>query len=426
MRTRVLEAIAAVVMAMAAIAAFAAGDALPGYAEETLSGDWKGLRSQWHRQGLSLDLAYKWDMLRVAKGGLRPGGRPMGHFDLRATSNLEKIIGWPGAGGFVNLIYDGGGKTNTDYLGSLLGVSNIEVPVSTTRVFQAWIEQSYAGGRGAVLVGLYPIDSEFQVVESAGLFVQPPYGAGPDIALTRGPSIFNSSAFGVRAKWELAALGVYAIGAVLDGVPGDPDHPKGTHIRFQAGDGAMQIVEIGYRPPASPVSPDAQIAESFGKLALGLWRYTAKVDDLVDVGADGAAELRRSAGWYALAEKTLWRRGASNLTGFIRLGGADGDSTAIDWFYNVGARARGLFPGRANDVFGLAHTGGNIGGKFRLRQAATGIDASAAESATEFTYRIQAAKWLVVQPLVQWYRYPGADRAVPGATVIGVRVELAL
>lgn len=426
MRSLVFRIIAATVTVAGCNFAFAADDVVPGYAEETLSGDWNGLRTHWHRQGVSLDLAYKWDMLRIAQGGLRPGGRPIGHFDLRATGNLEKIFGWPGAGGFVNFIYDGGGKTNTDYLGSLLGVSNIEVPVSTARLFQAWVEQSYAGGSGALLVGLYPIDSEFQVVESAGLFVQPPYGAGPDIALTRGPSIFNNSAFGVRVKWELAELGVYAMGAALDGIPGDPEHPKGTHIRFEAGDGGMQIVEIGYRPSAAPASPSTELPESFAKLSLGFWRYTAKVDDLVDVGADGAAKLRRSTGWYALAEKTLWRRGASNLTGFIRLGGTDGDSTAIERFFNVGGRARGLFPGRADDLFGLAHTRGDISGKFRFSQVAVGIDASAAESATEITYRIQAAKWLAVQPLVQWYRYPGADRAVPDATVIGVRVEVAL
>ena len=38
----------------------------------------------------------------------------------------------------------------------------------------------------------------------------------------------------------------------------------------------------------------------------------------------------------------------------------------------------------------------------------------------------QVAKWLTVQPLIQHYRNPGADSAVRNATVVGVRVELAL
>lgn len=350
----------------------------------------------------------------------------MGHFDLGAKADLEKLVGWSGATGFVNFIFDGGGKTNKDYLGSLLGVSNIEVQESTTRFYRAWIEQSFAEGNAAVLVGLYPIDTEFQVVEFAGLFVQPPYGAAPDVALTRGPSIFNKPAFGVLAKWGSAERGPYAMAAVLDGIPGDPDHPKGTHIRFRAGDGTMQIAEIGCRLPAAPGTSAAEVAESFGKYALGYWRYTAKVDDLVDVDASGAPELRNSSGWYALAERTLWRWNAGNLAGFIRFGATDGDSTAIDQFYNVGVRLRGLLPGRVDDVFGLAHTRGNIDDKFRIRQAATGIDATTAESATEITYRIQVSERLVVQPLVQWYRNPGAERAVSDATVIGMRLGLSL
>lgn len=426
-----------IVIGFPAIPAFAAEDAAPGYSEDTLTGDWNGLRSDWYRRGLAVDLGYKWDMLRVNSGGLQRGGQPIGHFDLRAKGDMEKLVGWKGATAFVNFIYDHGGKTNRDNLGSLLGISNVEVPVSTTRFYQAWIEQSFADDKVTVLAGLYPIDTEFQAVESAGLFVQPPYGAAPDLALTRGPSIFNNPALGLRVKWQSKDLGLYAMGAVLDGIPGDPDRPKGTHIRFQRGDGTMQIAEIGYRPSAAPAAPAAGAKdakedgakdekEAFEKYALGYWRYTAKVGDLVDVDASGNPLPRNSSGWYALAERTLWRWGTSNLTGFVRFGATDGDSTAIEQFYNVGVRVRGLLPGRDDDVFGLAHTRGSIGDKFRASQAAAGITATGAESATEITYRVQVNKWLAVQPVIQWYRNPGTTSAVPNATVIGARVELAL
>lgn len=422
----IVRFLAATIITALVFPALAAEDALPGYSQDTLSGDWNGLRNEWYRRGLALDLGYKWDALRVNSGGLLRGGRPMGHFDLRAKGDLEKLAGWSGATAFVNYIYNGGGKTNSDHLGSLLGASNIEVPVSTGRFYQAWIEQSFPDSKWTVLAGLYPIDTEFQAMESAGLFVQPPYGPAPDLALTRGPSIFNNPAFGVRAKWESEELGVYAMGAVLDGIPGDPDRPKGTHIRFQRGDGSMQIAEIGYRPPKVPATPATEAQEFFGKFALGYWRYTAKVDDLVDVDANGNPVRRGSSGWYALAERTLWRWSAGNLAGFIRCGATDGDSTAIKQFCNAGVRARGLLLNRDEDVFGLAYTRGGAGDKFRSSQAAAGITATAAESAVEITYRVQVNKWLAVQPLMQWYRNPGADSAVPRAAVIGARVELAL
>lgn len=422
MQAAIVRFLAVTIMAVLGFPVLAADDASSGYAQQTLSGDWNGLRSDWYRRGLAVDVGYKWDMLRVARGGLNRGGRPIGHFDLSAKGDLEKLAGWPGASALVNFIYDGGGRTNEVHLGSLLGASNIEVPLSTTRFYQAWIEQSFAEGKAALLAGLYPIDTEFQLVESAGLFVQPPYGAAPDLAMTRGPSIFNNPAFGVRAKWQSDQLNVYAMAAVLDGMPGDPARPKGTHVRFAAGDGTMQIAEFGYRSQASA----AEDRELFGKYALGYWRYTVDAADLVDQNVAGEPERRRSSGWYALAERTLWRWGSADLAGFIRFGGSDGDTKAIDRYYNVGVRVRGLLPGRDDDVFGLAHTRAGVGGKFRASQALAGISATAAESATELTYRVQVNGWLAVQPLVQWYRHPGADSAVPRAVVVGTRVELAL
>lgn len=413
-----------------------ADDDLPGSAATALTGDWGGLREEWRERGVTVELAYRWDMLRVASGGLRRGGRPISHFDLRMKADLGLVAGWDGATVFLNPVYDGGGKTNRDFLGSQLGISSVEVPTSTSRLFHAWFEQAFDDGRWALLAGLYPIDSEFQGMDAAAVFVQPPYGAAPDLALTRGPSIFNNPAFGVRAKWLSADRTLYAMAAVLDGMPGDPQRPKGTHVRFDKGDGAMQIAEIGYKPlerghlfePPSPEVTQApeirahELVEGYEKYALGFWRYTARVDDLVDVDAAGRPQRRRSSGWYALAEHTLWRWSGGYLAGFVRFGATDGDSTAIERFHNVGISARGLLPGRDADVFGIAYTRGATGAKFRASQA----DAAAAESATEITYRIQAAKWLAVQPLVQRFRHPAATTAVGKATVVGVRVDIAL
>jgi porin len=68
-------------------------------------------------------------------------------------------------------------------------------------LFQAWLQQSLFDDRLAVLAGLYPIDSEFFTIDSAGVSSSGPhYGTPADLALTRGPSIFNNSAFGLRAK----------------------------------------------------------------------------------------------------------------------------------------------------------------------------------------------------------------------------------
>lgn len=53
-------------------------DAIPDYQEETLSGDWGGLRQDWYRQGLAVEAGYKWDMLKVTSGGQARGGASLG------------------------------------------------------------------------------------------------------------------------------------------------------------------------------------------------------------------------------------------------------------------------------------------------------------------------------------------------------------
>jgi porin len=406
-----------------------AADEAPNYAEDTLSGDWGGARAAMFQKGLALDIGYKADLLRNLSGGIEKGGRPMTHLDIKLKADFEKLIGWSGGSGYFNLIHDAGDRINGHQVGSLTGVSNIEVAVNTRRLFQAWLQQEFADGRGAVLVGLYPIDTEFQVLDSAGLFVQPPYGASADIALTRGPSIFNNSAFGFRAKWLSADRSAYVQGAVLDGIPGDPADPRGTHIKFQKGDGIHTIVEIGLKPgdarstePAPPGKEATEVTERIEKYAAGLWRYSSRVADQLDTNIN-----RLSWGWYALAEKTLYQaKDGRDLAAFLRISGTDGDSTAIKQAVNVGFRVKALLPGRAEDVFGLAYTRAALSSKWRnLQFRDNAMDTRAFEDAWEATYRIQAGKWLAVQPLIQRINHPGGDASRAAATILGARVEIA-
>jgi len=414
-----------------------AADETPNYAADTLTGDWDGARAAMFDQGLALDIGYKADLLRNTSGGVAKGGRPMTHLDVKLKADLEKLANWSGGTAYVNLLYDRGDQFNAHRVGSLTGVSNIEVATSTHRLFHAWLQQEFAEGRGAVLAGLYPIDSEFQVLDSAGVFLQPPYGASADIALTRTPSIFNNSSFGLRARWFSADRSAYLQGAVLDGNPGDQNNPRGTHIRFDKGDGVMSIVELGLKPGAARAAepaaaakdavqkPGEEAAERIEKYAAGLWRYSTRVADQLDTQADGSPMNRLRWGWYALAEKTLYEAGGgTDLAAFVRISGTDGDSSAIKRAVNLGIRAKGMLAGRSEDVFGLAYTRAYLSGKWRGAQSVLGTQTSAVEDAWEITYRIQADKWLVLQPLIQRINHPGGDSSRGAAMIVGARVEI--
>lgn len=413
----------------------------PDFDANTLTGGWSGLRAEQSGRGWDWELGLRLDHMSVVRGGLAQGGRPLSHLDFKLKADLEKIMGWHSATAFFNLIDDRGGKPNADYAGSLLGVSNIEVPVATTRLFHAWVQKEWAEGQFSLLAGLYPIDSEFMVMDSAGIFVQPSYGALADIALTRGPSIFNNSAVGLRGKWTSADRSLYAQGAVLDGIPGDPNHAVGTRVRFASGDGVMAIMEVGHRPvaeiPATDFAADEERPESttqapepepgFAKYALGLWGYSERADDLVDVDDNGDPARRRSLGWYALAERTLWRETAvGDITAFARFSQNDGNSIALARSLNLGMTLKGPIKGRDNDVAGFGYSRGMVSDKYRASLESGGALATRFEDAWELTYRFQVENWLSVQPVLQFIRHPGADQAVRNVTALGLRLDLAL
>lgn len=423
----------------------AADDDVPHYADDTLTGDWGGKRSAWFNEGIALEGTYKIDYLNNLRGGIGKGSRSMTNLDLKMHADLDKLWGLAGTTAYVHVLDNRGSGINADKIGSQMGATNIEVPLPTARIFHAWVEKSFLDEQWALLAGLYPIDSEFSVVDSAGVFLHPAYGASQDLSQTRGPSIFNNSAFGLRLKWQSEDKSLYAMGAVLDGIPGDPDRPKRTAIRFNKGDGSFSIVEIGWKPLESghlfePSGPERVLQtpetkahekyEGYSKYAAGLWRYSNRAEDVFDLDTAGNPLQRFSWGGHLLAERSLFSFGgdsARHLTGFFRYTFADGNSTAIESQINLGINVRGLFANRSDDVFGLAWSEGRLGSKYRRAQLRdSGSDTAHAEHAVELTYRASLTPWLAIQPNLQWISHPGGAATAPRATVAGFRLELQL
>jgi porin len=216
---------------------------------------------------------------------------------------------------------------------------------------------------------------------------------------------------------------------VLDGVPGDPDNPRGTHIQFNDGDGAFRVVEAGYIPgkvqggePASPGQTD--------KYAVGVWSYTSRFADLVDVdGVDDPLMRKGNRGFYVLAERTLHRRTRnpdSHADGFIRYGRANADFNQFSSYFQTGLVFSGMVPGRSEDQFAVSYSTARTGDKYRLAASNAGAEATSHESVWEATYRAHMAPWLSIQPNIQYVINPGADAQIKNSTVLGVRFEMSM
>ncbi len=348
---------------------------------------------------LLLQLTYTAEVIGNASGGLRRGARYLDNLDIVFEADMERLAGWNGAQIHVYGLYNNG-KSISDLVGDAQAVSNIETGVSALRLYEAWIDQTI-GKHVSLRAGLYDLNSEFDALDAAGLFVSSPNGIGTDFAQSgrNGPSIFPSTALGARFKvspadrWAIRA-------AVLDGVPGDPDRPRRTAIRLGDGDGALLVGEV-----------EAPLGD--GKFLVGHWRYTGEFDRNDGRGSGGG-----NAGTYVRSELPLVERSGRRLDAFVRLGTASGRYNMFDRFAGGGLKFSGWVPGREADEFGIAFAAAFTAQDWR---AATGAGSS--EIAIEATYRAPVTRWLAVQPNIHYVRHPSALRGVADALIFGLRAE---
>jgi len=421
-------------------AVLAEDEKAPDWNTEILSGDWGGVRSTLYDKGVSLEFTHKSDVLSNISGGIERGTAWMGNTEAGAKINIEKLLGWDATTAYIHYHSQLGSKFNRDYVGSFVGVDNIESGTNTGQFNHAWVQKSFSGDSLLVLAGLYAIDYEFYVTDTSGIFLQPPYGMANDMAQSGkiGPPIFPVGALAVRVKYISPSKNFYLQGALTDGVPGDPNNPHGTHIKLGNGDGTLSIVEFGYTPQGDELTlgaakPGEMIEheqkmheeyESFNKTAVGFWRYSTRFNDLTDVDVLGNPVRRVSQGIYFLAERTLSvekDHPSQGLSGFVRFGTASRDIHQADWTGSLGLRYHGLVFGRDDDIAGIAITVNHASDKYRLIN-----NAKSSQTNMEATYRAQIKPWLALQPTLQCIFNPNMDTILKNAWVLGMRLEATL
>ncbi|WP_077148155.1 carbohydrate porin [Sphingopyxis sp. KK2] len=346
-----------------------------------------------------LQLTYTGEVMGNASGGLRRGTRYLDNLDIVFEADMEKLVGWTGAQVHVYGLYNNG-KSISDLAGDTQAVSNIEAGTQALRLYEAWIDQKI-GDRLSVKAGLYDLNSEFDALDAAGLFVSSPHGIGTDFAQSgqNGPSIFPSTSLAARLQWA-PAEGWAVRAAVLDGIPGDPDHPGRTAIKLGDGDGALLVGEL-----EAPLGG--------GKLLLGRWQYTARFDR-----NGGTGTGKGNAGTYVRGEFPLIDRAERKVDAFFRLGTAAGRFNMFDGFASGGLKFSGWVPGRDTDEFGIA-----LAAAFTSNSYRTATGAGSSEVAIEATYRAPITPWLSLQPSVHYIRNPSADPGISDALILGLRAE---
>ena len=296
---------------------------------------------------VSVDALYVGDFWRNTTGGLRTGSAYLGNANLAVTVDGGRALGLDGLSFYVDAQSMHGQGVSSRLVGDAQTLSNIETQ-SQLRLYEMWMEQSFGDRAGRSLrFGLYDLNAEFDSLETAHLFLNASSGVGPTLAQTgvNGPSIFPVTSLGARVQWSFSPAWTARV-ALLDGVPGDPNHPTLNRLRFGTHDGLLAITEIGYS------------GAKLHKLAVGAWGYTAKFDEIVPASSEMAPEQARgNRGFYVIGDGQLFAESddsAQGLDAFVRLGSANDRINRFHDFVGAGLVYTGALPGRPEDKLGLA------------------------------------------------------------------------
>ncbi|MFO1436172.1 MAG: carbohydrate porin [Gammaproteobacteria bacterium] len=372
--------------------------------------------------GINLDLIYKGDVQSVVSGGVNDNTNYLGTIDVQLTLDGDQLFHIPGATVFLYLLNHHGGHPN-DHVGSVQGVNNIEAPVAATKLYEAWIEKCWFEDRLSLRFGLYDTNTEFYVNDAAGLFIHPAFGMGQEMAQAglNGPSAYPYTSLTARAlvkptEWS------YLQFAVADGVPGDVDRPRGTHVDLDEKDGTLQLGELGLILPAASDAGSAR-----GKIGFGGWRFTMPFDDVSDVDVDGNPIRDDNYGIYALADYRIYTESPQDdqgLTLFARCGYANDRVNQTDHAFEIGAAYLGLLPGRDVDQLGFGISAARNGSPFRAANIGVNGDAlDKFEITYELAYKAIVSDHLSLQPLAQYV--DNSDPGIDDALVLGMRAQLA-
>lgn len=337
------------------------------------------------------------------RGGADPGLSSLANVDLLLDFDAERAGWWRGGKLHFFLLADAGTSPSpSERAGDVQTIRNLEAP-DDVKLYEAYLEQRL-GDRASLLVGLHDANTVFGDLATAALFHHSSFGIQPDLAQS-GISIFPTTTLGVVLVTELRDSLLLEAG-IYDGVPGDPNRPRGTRVKLRASDGAFSIAQMTRRSAGG-------IEERGADWAIGSWYQSAP-------SADPSGRERRGRwGVFSTYERHL--RGddrGRDLSVFAQAGWAPGEGVAFERYVGAGLVWTGPHPARPEDQVGLALGGASLSGAARAEQPGL----PSAEWILEVNYSAALGAGFTVETDCQYVRHPAAHPGVPDARILGLRV----
>ena len=366
---------------------------------------------EWTDQ-ITTEIVYTADVFANTSGGFDTGVRFMDNLDVLVKGE------WEFATLFLYGLANQGGNLS-ELTGDLQVVSNIEAP-NSFRLFEAWANFPIKPIKSSLLLGLYDLNTEFDITNTGSLFINSSHGIGADFASSGrfSPSIFPYTSLAARLKVNLIP-GISLKGAVFDGIPSDPGNPSGTKVRLRESDGTLMVGEIAMFSPKVKAGLGRNVVTSSPfRMLLGIWKYSEE-----RTGWEGDQQL--DAGAYAMVEVLAFKENNEDNQGlsiFGRYGITNKQVNRYESYLGAGLVYKGIFPNRNTDKIGLAFS---LPINSDMYLEATNQEL-ADELIAELTYQFKFSKSWLMQVDAQYIANPNRAPGLNDAMVVGLRTILSL
>src|SRR5215469_1309615 len=234
------------------------------FQQQTLTGDWAGMRTSLKDAGIDLNANDTSEVLANPAGGIKQTTIYQGLLTMTLNLDLEKLVSWPGATIYGEAYQINGRGLSRSALGNLLVVSNIEA-LPGARLNDFWFQQELFDRQLSLRIGQIAIDdpNEFYYSQYSANFINSTFGC-PDLLSTDLPSggpCYPFAVPGVRLRvapisgltWSTALFN----GNPAPPGPGDPQVRNSGGTNFLIGEGgALVLTELAYSFDTKPDLPN--------------------------------------------------------------------------------------------------------------------------------------------------------------------------
>ena len=219
-----------------------------------LLGDPGGAKAKLWNYGITIGLQDINEVWANVSGGQARGSDYDGLTLMSVGLDTQRAFGWEGGTFNISALQIRGRSISNDYLLNLQTASGI-LATPTTRLWEAWYQQSFRDGAFDVKVGQQSIDQEFITSTYTGLFLNTMMGwpMTPSADLYAGGPAYPLSSLGIRLRGQLGHGFTGLAGVFQDNPPGGPFDDDGQ-LRgstrwggnFNLRTGALFVAEIQY------------------------------------------------------------------------------------------------------------------------------------------------------------------------------------